>query len=204
MWYSSLDAGLAALKQDPARPTAVVLCDTSFLLTETVDHLADAGFERIVAVGPAAEAAPDRPEIVAAPAEIANADSRAIVINKLIAHAAGRWMMVCFNGEFLFYPFRETRRVQDFVEFLSWERRPAAMGYAIDIYSDALGREEDAFTLDEVYFDTEGWYGFDRGEKQAEVFGGLGWRFEEFTPREMSRVNRPALFWGRSGGANPR
>ena len=153
------------------------------------------GFERLIAVGPGAEAAPDRADLVAAPADIANADSRAAVINKLIAHAAGRWMLTCFNGEFLFYPYHESRRIQDFTEFLSWERRPAAMGYAVDIYSDALRREEDAFSLQDVYFDTEGWYGFERGEQQAEVFGGLGWRFEEFTPRDMTRVNRPALFW---------
>lgn len=195
MRYSSLDEGLTALKQDPARPTAVILCETSFLLTETADHLTDAGFERLVAIGPGAEAAPDRPNIIAAPADIANADNRAAVINRLIAATAGRWMLIAFNGEFLFYPYRESRLIHDFTEFLSWERRPAAMGYAVDIYSDALGREEEAFSLKDVYFDSEGWYGFERGEQQAEVFGGLGWRFEEFTPRDMTRVNRPALFW---------
>ena len=152
------------------------------------------GVDRIIAIGPGAKAAAeraDRGDLIAAPADIANADSRAVVINRLIAAVAGRWMLVSFNGEFLFYPYSESRRIQDFVEFLSWERRPAAMGYAVDIYSDALGREEDAFSLEDVYFDTEGWYGFERGEKLAEVFGGLGWRFEEFTPRDMTRVNRP-------------
>lgn len=195
MWYSSLDEGLATLKQDAPGLTAVVLCETSFLLTETVAHLFDAGFVRIVAVGPGAKAAPDQNYLIATPADIADANSRATVVNKIIAAAAGRWMLVCFNGEFMFYPHRESRHVQDFTEFLSWERRPAAMGYAVDIYSDALGREEDTFSLEDVYFDTEGWYGFERGEKLADVYGGLGWRFEEFTPRDMSRVNRPALFW---------
>lgn len=195
MWYSSLDEGLATLKHDRPRLTAVILCETSFLLAETASHLSEAGFDRLVAIGPGAKAAPDRDDMIAAPADIANAEARAAVINRLIGAAAGRWMLLCFNGEFLFYPYREARRIQDFTEFLSWERRPAAMGYAVDIYSDALGREEGAFSLDDVYFDTEGWYGFERGEKLADVFGGLGWRFEEFTPRDMTRVNRPALFW---------
>ena len=195
MWYSSLAEGLATLRQDRPGLTAVILCETSFLLAETVAHLSEAGFTRLIAVGPGANAAPDRDDVIAAPADIAGAESRADVINKLIAAAAGRWMLVCFNGEFLFYPYRESRLIQDFTEFLSWERRPAAMGYAVDLYSDALGREEEAFSLEDVYFDTEGWYGFERGEKLAEVFGGLGWRFEEFTPRDMTRVNRPALFW---------
>ena len=195
MWYSSIDQALSSLRDDAPRPTAVILAETPFLLTETADHLSKAGFQRIVAIGPGAEAAAEREDLIAAPADIGDGESRAGVLNRLIAAAAGRWMLVSFNGEFLFYPYHESRHVQDFIEFLSWERRPAAMGYAVDIYSDALGREDAAFSLDDVYFDTEGWYGFERGERQAEVFGGLGWRFEEFTPRDMTRVNRPALFW---------
>ena len=195
MWYSSLADGLTALRQVRPGLTAVILCETDFLLAQTAEHLSDAGFTHLIAAGPGAKSAPERDDLIAMPADIAGAENRADVVNKLISAAAGRWMLVCFNGEFLFYPYRESRLAQDFTEFLSWERRPAAMSYAVDIYSDALGREEDAFSLEDVYFDTQGWYGFERGEKQAEVFGGLGWRFEEFTPRDMTRVNRPALFW---------
>ncbi len=151
-------------------------------MDETIVHLQDAGFAALIAVGPGAagaqRAAKDGVDIVSSPADIMNAQMRADTMNRVIAAAAGRWMLVCFNSDFLFYPFRESRRIQDFTEFLSWERRPAAIGYAIDLYSDALGRDEQALSLEDVYFDTEGWYGFERGEQQSEVFGGLGWRFE--------------------------
>ena len=199
MHYSTLDEALSAAQQLKPAVTAIILCESEFLLDETIVHLQDAGFTALIAVGPGAagaqRAAKDGVDIVSSPADIMNAQSRAGTMNRVIAAAAGRWMLVCFNGDFLFYPFRESRRIQDFTEFLSWERRPAAIGYAIDLYSDALGRDEQAFSLDDVYFDTEGWYGFERGEQQSEVFGGLGWRFEEYTPRDMAKVNRPALFW---------
>ena len=67
------------------------------------------------------------------------------------------------------------------------------MAYAIDLYSDRL-IDGGPLDFDDVYFDAEGWYGFDRQTGGVDVYGGLGWRFEEYSPVAMSRVNRPALF----------
>ena len=171
-------------------PVAFLLCEDDFLLEETLERLRTLRFAEILAIGPgAASLAPDDRlhAIACAAADISSAPSF------LLPAFAGRWALTCYNGEFPFFPFCETRGAADFVEFLRSERRSSCMAYSIDLYSDRLIDGEDP-DLSEVYFDAEGWYGFDREAGAADVYGGLGWRFEEYSPVAMSRANRPALF----------
>lgn len=177
-------------------PAAILLCEDDFLADATAARLADLGFAPIIAAGPGHAAVDaERPGVETFPAQIASAAARTELLNRLIGMLRGRWTLVCFNGEFPFFPFCESRRAIDFVDFLRSERRAACAAYAIDLYADSMigaaGEEPD---LDEVYFDAEGWYGFDRGDGLVDIYGGLGWRFEEYAPVALSRVNRPALF----------
>ncbi|MEM7270848.1 MAG: hypothetical protein AAF401_16545 [Pseudomonadota bacterium] len=176
MQKASIDELIRSAGAAPPAPTAFLLCETAFLANETASHLRRAGVARIVAIGPGVDALEDAEDLMSAPARISQAEERAQCINRLIAGFAGGWRLIVFNGEFPFHPFHESRSLRDFTEFLSYERRPAVTAYGVDIYSDALGRDEADFTLDNVHFDTAGWYGFEREGRLAEVFGGLGWR----------------------------
>lgn len=194
MRYTSLDDYLGAIPAGRTGPVGVLLCESSFLAAESAQRLRQTGFRDIVAIGPGAAAIPDEVGAARIDAQIARPAARAAALNRLIGAHAGRWMLAAQNGEFLFFPFCETRGVGDFTEFLASERRASAMAYAIDLYSDALGRDDARFSPREAYFDTQGWYGFEREGRQAEIFGGVGWRFEEYMPHALQRINRPALF----------
>lgn len=178
----------------PKGAVAILLCEDEFLIAETAAHLKSLGFAAIIACGPGETglAVDDDPTIAAFPAPIADP---APEINNITAVLGPRWYLTCFNGEFAYFPFCEARGVADFVDFLGSERRDACATYGIDLYSDSLIKDG-SVDLDNVHFDTEGWYGFERENGLVDVYGGLGWRFEEYVPITMSRVNRPALFKG--------
>lgn len=189
----SLEAALAACARRKG-PVAALLCETGSLARRSADHLLECGFGAVLALGPGASSVgDDAPGIICADAAILAPRDRSRTLNRVISALEGRWMLVCFNGDFLYYPFAETRGVQDLIEFQSSERRRAVMGYAIDLYSEAMrdGGEPD---LDDAYFDLEGWYGFEASDRQVNIYGGLGWRYEEYMPLALTRINRPALF----------
>ncbi|MGB0506267.1 MAG: hypothetical protein ACPGGK_08725 [Pikeienuella sp.] len=196
MKYESLDILLSKAQGSLKGPLALVICESAFLAVETTDWLSKCGFRTIIAVGAVGDVFEQSETVMAAPANFATPDRQAKIANSVSNAVAGQWMLVCFSGEFIFYPHIETRCIADFTDFLAAERRTSASSYAIDIYSDALGRDDEAFDLEEVYFDSQGWYGFEREGRQADIYGGLGWRFEEYTLRNMFRINRPALFVG--------
>lgn len=182
-------------------PVAVLLCEDGVLAEASARRLSALGFGAVVAAGPGAAAVDaDRPGVDAFPARISAAPSRAELVNRLLGLFVGRWVLVCFNGEFPFFPYCETRTATDFADFLRSERRSTCAAYAIDLYADAMIDDAAAEPdLDDVLFDAEGWYGFDRGDGLVDVYGGLGWRFEEYAPVALSRVNRPAFIRAGNG-----
>lgn len=195
MQFGSIDQFKNAHPVPIKGPVALIICENTFLIRETADWLARMGASKVIVVGAVGEAFANDDAVEAITAEVNIVADRTAAINTIAQSVApGQWMLVCFNGEFAFFPHQETRRLADFTEFMTAERRRAVTGYAIDLYSDALGREEAGFSLQDAYFDTAGWYGFEREGRQIDVYGGLGWRYEEYTPRDMYRVNRPALF----------
>ena len=193
MDYAGLDELISA-NSAGSMPLAVVLCESAYLADATIDRLSEVGFDEIVALGAVGEIAADTGAVKRVRHSITTAASRTAALNRIISWADGRWIAVVFNGDFLFYPFSETRTIGDFADFLASERRTSAAAYTIDLYSDHLNQGDEKFDPRNAYFDTEGWYGFEREGKQAEVFGGVGWRFEEFLPSPLQRINRPAFF----------
>ncbi len=194
MRFASVDQALrAAVGAAGAAPTGLLLCEDGVLAGESAAHLLALGCGAVLALGPGAGAAGDGPALFAAPAELHDAGARARLLTRIIRAAAGRWLLVVFNGEFPYHPFAETRPLPALVEFLRTERRRAAMGCAIDLYDDGMigGGAPD---LAQARFDADGWYGFEREGGLADIRGGLGWRFEEHAPPALARVNRPVLF----------
>lgn len=189
----------AAFMRDGAGPVALLVCENDVFVAETADWLFERGFAQVAAFGPAAAALTPRPGLRILPgAPVHNPVRRAETLTRAIGEASGRWTLVCFNGEFLLHPFSDSRRIRDLTDFLDSERRSSSMAYAIDLYADSMiGGGVPA--LDEVYFDLDGWYGFEEDGRFVDIRGGLGWRFETHAPQELARINRPALFRARKG-----
>lgn len=129
-------------------------------------------------------------------------------VNALIDAAPGVWMYYCFNAEYLFFPFCETRNVSELLAFHAEERRDAMLTYVIDLYADDLTRYPDAVSLDHAWLDKSGYYALGRPdpdnhnhpkERQLNFFGGLRWRYEEHIPAEKRKIDRIALFKSAEG-----
>ena len=120
----------------------------------------------------------------------------------------GLWMFYCYNAEYLFHPFAESRSVGEMLTFHGEERRDAMLTYVIDLYAGDLGQPGGAVSLADAHLDRSGYYAqarFDRDapdspkERQLDFYGGLRWRFEEHVPKARRRIDRIALFRARKG-----
>jgi hypothetical protein len=129
-------------------------------------------------------------------------------VNAVIAAAPGQWIYYCFNAEYLFFPFCETRSVGEMLAFHAEERRDAMLTYVVDLYADDLGRFPDAVSLDHAHLDRSGYYALARKdpqnvdqpkERQLDFFGGLRWRFEEHIPQDRRKIDRIGLFRAKPG-----
>lgn len=210
MRYESIDhflkTGTAALAKGPV---AMIFVEDAVEIATTLRHHMQCGFKSVLALMPDAFDVPrDIQDVVhrisfdcGAPGAVPDAVSR-------IANAApGLWMYYCFNAEFLFYPFCETRSVGEMLTFHTEERRDAMLTYVIDLYADDLGTFPDAVSLDTAHLDRSGYYALARQdpatghpkERQLDFFGGLRWRYEEHIPTASRKIDRIALF--RSSGA---
>jgi hypothetical protein len=112
------------------------------------------------------------------------------------------WLYYCYNAEFLFFPFCETRSITELLTFHSEERREAMLTYVVDLYADDLDQFPDAVSLDRAHLDQSGYYALARKAaktdqpciRQLDFHGGLRWRFEEHVPKTRRRIDRIALF----------
>lgn len=127
------------------------------------------------------------------------------VINAAIEALPERWLYYCYNGEFLHFPFCESRSVEELTTFLTEERRDSAFTYVIDLYADNLDVSPIGYSLEDAHLDASGYYALTRSrgdtvmERQLSIFGGLKWRFEEHLPLEKRRIDRVALFRAEKG-----
>ena len=135
--------------------------------------------------------------------DLSQGDRLADAVNKVIAAAPGIWMYYCFNAEYLFYPFCETRTVGEMLTFHAEERRSAMLTYVIDLYADNLDAFPSAVSREHAHLDRSGYYALGRPdpdnhnhpkERQLDFFGGLRWRFEEHVPANKRKIDRIALF----------
>lgn len=205
MQYASLDdflnRGKSALSKGPV---AVILVEDLIEVDTTIRHHQNIGFKEILVLAP--------PEL-SLPAEMAKSVHRITfdiygsttavsVVNRLIAAAPDIWMYYCYNAEYLFYPFCESRTIGEILAFHTEERRDAVLTYVVDLYADNLDDHPNAVSLEDAHLDKSGYYALARfrdleneaKERQLDFFGGLRWRFEEHVPYERRRIDRIALF----------
>jgi hypothetical protein len=131
-----------------------------------------------------------------------------LAVNSVIAAAPGLWMYYCFNAEYLFHPFCETRTVSEMLSFHTEERRHSMLTYVVDLFSDDLDANPDAVPLDRAHLDRSGYCALARPdinnhnhtkERQLDFFGGLRWRYEEQVPLARRKIDRIALFKSKEG-----
>ena len=209
MQYPDLKSFLADAKTVLAKgPVALILAEDAAELEATIRHHGDCGFKQVCVFA--------QPELDVPIDLIANqhvifydhtADqSMERLINQVIAAAGDIWLYYCFNAEFLFHPFSESRSVSEMVAFVAEERRDTVLTYVVDLYAGDLGQHPNAVSIEDAHLDRSGYYALSRKDKwnndkdrQMNFFGGLRWRFEERIPIPRRRIDRVSLFRAKPG-----
>ncbi|MEM6824486.1 MAG: hypothetical protein AAF566_05185 [Pseudomonadota bacterium] len=202
-----LKKGQDALKKGPV---ALIFAEDSVELDTTIRHHQFLGFREIVLLSPDEITLPDKLEksIRRVPYNTGAEDATTHAVNQLIEAAPGVWFYYCYNAEYLFYPFSDSRKIGEMLAFHAEERREAMLTYVIDLYAGDLERYPSAVSLEDAFLDRSGYYALARKghsrndpvkERQLDFFGGLRWRFEEFIPAKRRKIDRIAIFRAASG-----
>ncbi len=202
---SFLRSGIPTLSKGPI---ALIFAEDEVEVESTIRHHLNLGFAALVAFMPTEFTLSDdlaerihRVTLTCAP--------RTVVfdtINTMIASAPTRWMYYCYNAEYLFFPFCETRTIGEMLAFHTEERRDAMLTHVVDLYADDLAAFPNGVAPDRAMLDRSGYYAHTRHtpdghpvERQLDMSGGLRWRFEDHIPYERRRIDRIGLFKSRKG-----
>jgi len=211
MKYPSLDQFLTTAAATLGKgPVAIVMAEDPVEVDTTLRHHLAAGFAPVLLL--ADDVIPVPPEVEAKIHRITfdiHTDSALIrAVNRLIEAAPGLWMYYCFNAEYLFHPFCESRNIREMLAFHTEERRDAVLSYVVDLYAADLTRYPNAVCIEGAQMDKSGYYALGRPdpanhnhprERQLDFFGGLRWRFEEHIPAPRRKIDRIALFRAKPG-----
>lgn len=211
MQFDNLNAFTADKAHLPAKgPVALVLVEDEVEVDTSLRHHQQAGFRDVVVFMPRQFDLPRdlSQSVIRVDYDVTREGATAAAVNAVIdAVPAGTWMFYCFNAEYLFYPFCETRSVGEMLTFHTEERRDAMLTYVIDLYSDDLWTHPNAVSLDRAHLDRSGYYALARTggphnhpmERQLDFFGGLRWRYEEHVPPARRKIDRISLFRTKPG-----
>lgn len=211
MQYESLSGYITAMAATPPKgPMAIILAEDPTEVDTTLRHHLQAGFRDVLMLAPEGiDLPPGLEDQIHRIGHDTHAENSLVTaVNRLIEAFPGLWMYYCFNGEYLFYPFCETRTVRDLIAFHAEERRDAMLTYVIDLYAEDLERFPNAVSLENAHLDRSGYYALARQdpennwhpkERQLDFFGGLRWRFEEHVPWTRRKIDRISLFRSRKG-----
>ena len=211
MKYRSLDQFLAEGKAALAKgPLALIFAEDAVEVESTIRHHLEAGFVQLALFAPDAIAitAELEAKIHRVPYEAPTVEALVEAVNKVIAAAPGIWLYYCYNAEYLFHPFCESRNIREMLAFHTEERRDAVLSYVVDLYADDLNVFPNAVSLERAHLDKSGYYALGRPdvanhnypkERQLDFFGGLRWRFEEHIPVPRRKIDRIALFRTKPG-----
>ncbi|WP_265500980.1 glycosyltransferase family 2 protein [Paracoccus beibuensis] len=185
-------------------PLAIILVEDDVAVPQTVAHHLQRGFRHILLLSDRPQHLPEEmtPRVTQLHYDTRRPDAHVDAVNAVAAAVpAGTWIFYCFNAEFLFHPFCETRTVGEMLAFHTEERRAAMLTYVIDLYAGDLGQHANAVDLDAPLFDRTGYYALGRRapdgspcERQLDFHGGLRWRFEEFLASDRRRIDRISIF----------
>jgi len=183
----------------------IIFVEDDVEVATTLEHHLSLGFGTVVVLAP--EDLEMAPELAA---KVLRVNYRAVqaadfadFVNAILPKVSGRWVYYCFNAEYLYFPFCETRRIGEMLAFHTEERRHAMLTYVVDLYAIDLRSHPSAVDRDSAHLDKTGYYalnredpqnGWEAKERQMDFFGGLRWRFEEHVPWEKRRIDRVSIF----------
>ena len=210
MAYSDLQQMITAERAAMAKgPVAVIMVEDDVEVATTLRHHQQMGFKAVVALMPSAFDLPAdlADNIIRVDYNMSAEGAMERAINTLIDPLAGLWVYFCYNAEYLFYPFSETRNIVEMLAFHTEERRNAMLAYVIDLYAEDLHAHPNAVSLDNAHMDRSGYYALARyaegtgqpRERQLDFFGGLRWRYEEHVPEVRRKIDRIPIFRARKG-----
>ncbi len=191
-------------------PIAIILSEDGVELLSTLQHHLKLGFKTVLTLG---EASIDLPmeladRIIQITYDVFQEAALQQAVNPIIEKVPGQWIYTCYNAEYLFFPFCETRSIGEMLAFHTEERRDAMLTYTIDLYASDLAEHRNAVTLQDPLMDRTGYYALARKDaaagwapkdRQLDFFGGLRWRFEEHVPFERRKIDRISLFRAKPG-----
>ena len=193
-------------------PVAIILIEDPAAIATTLNHHLRSGFRQILALSldPLSDSALPQghdSRIVNLRYDARRNGAHVHAVNAVIdAVPVDTWLYYCYNAEFLFFPFSETRTIGEMLAFHAEERRRAMLTYVIDLYAPDLKRFPDAVSVSEALFDRNGYYALGRRnrsggfhDRQLDFFGGLRWRFEEHLPPDRRRIDRISIFRSAKG-----
>jgi hypothetical protein len=212
MTFATLDDYIGSAGPALAKgPIAIICAEDAVELDTTLRHHLDAGFASVVLLADDVLTVPDdlAARIARVRYDVFADNALTGAVDKINAAATpGVWIYYCFNAEYLFFPFCETRNVRDMLSFHVEERRDAILSYVVDLYADDLNLYPNAVSLEKAHLDKSGYYALGRQdpanhyhpkERQLDFFGGLRWRLEEHVPPNRRKIDRIALFRAKPG-----
>ncbi len=207
MQYPDLASYLDRLKEAPPKaPVCLIMAEDEVEIASTLSHHLAAGFGTVILLTPPEIGLPEGFEdrVHHAPHDVFAEAALPRAVNRLnAALPAGTWVYYCYNAEYLFIPFGESRNVREMLAFHTEERRSAMLTYVIDLYAADLGRFGNAVSLEDAHMDRSGYYAqarkdadrnWEPKERQLDFHGGLRWRFEEHIPFNRRKIDRISIF----------
>jgi hypothetical protein len=204
MHYPNLTALIADSKRAlAAGPIALILVEDDCAVAATIRHHADLGFATVIVFCSPRMVLSDleRLTVQRVDCDVTGPEMLPQIVNAVSAAAVGKWIYYCYNAEFLFFPFSESRSIAEMLAFVSEERRQSVMTYLVDLYPDDLTAAPNGVDLENAWFDSAGYFANARFDpvsgaldRQVDVYGGLRWRFEQFIPYPRRRLDRVAFF----------
>ncbi len=191
-------------------PIAAIFAEDEVELDTTLRHHLSLGFVSVIAFMPTSFALPGdvAAQVVRVDHDLAVAGHVEAINAMITAAPAGTWIYYCFNSEYLFYPFCETRSIGEMLTYHAEERRDAMLTYVVDVYAGDLDKYPSAVTLEDAWLDKSGYYALARAnaddnghpkDRQLDFFGGLRWRYEEHIPAPRRNIDRIAIFRTKEG-----
>jgi hypothetical protein len=121
----------------PKGPFAFIFAQDDIELTHTVAHHIKLGFRQTVVLADVPFTRPaDLPAEVAFIARAAKSSSDiSQEMNAIISALPQQWIYCGYNGEYLFYPFCESRSIGEIIAFNTEERRKTIPTTVVDLYA---------------------------------------------------------------------